>query len=315
MSSYWGVNFFEFFLNLFHRLFTGNIFPLATDEVQMLVLSLSAISCGLISPFIVLKRMSMFANSLSHTILVGIIGAYLIASYFWNGGIYDLSTLLLGALVAALLTTLFTEGLVRLFRLQEDASIGLVFTALFALGVLMASLFTKDVHLGIEAVMGNADALRSSDIGFAVRILALNALCIGLFYSPLKVACFDQGFARSIGIRCGALHFLVLTLTAITCVGAFRAVGVLLLLGFLVGPYLTARLFCKTIPQLLFWCPMIGILASITGVALSRHILSVFGLPLSTGGIVVCLVGLFYCGALLINRFTMQRRFVRLDTR
>lgn len=285
MNPYWGANFSDFFRLLFSRLFSweGGV---ATDEIQVGVLALVAVGCGLVGPFLVLKRMAMFVNSLSHTILIGIVGMYLI-----GGG---LSLVLLGALLAALLSAALTEGLVRLFRLQEDASVGLVFTGLFALGIVMATLFTKNVHLGIEAVMGNVDVLQLRDFWLSLSILGISAGVIVLFYRSFRMVCFDFGFARSIGVKCGRYHFLLLFLAALVCVGAFRAVGVLLVLAFLVGPYLTARIFCKSLPQILFWSPMLGVIASFIGVALSRHLLSEMGWALSTGGVVVCLVGVEY---------------------
>jgi manganese/zinc/iron transport system permease protein len=95
-----------------------------TDLIQMGVLSLIALSCGLIGPFLVLKKMTMFANSLSHTILLGIALAFLVGGGQALGGVH----LLVGAFFAAFLTAFLTEGLIRYFKLQEDASIGLVFT-------------------------------------------------------------------------------------------------------------------------------------------------------------------------------------------
>lgn len=300
MNPYWGVDFFEFFFLFFTRLVSWSG-TLATDEIQLGVLSISAISCGLVSPFLVLKRMTMFANSLSHTMLIGIIGAYLLTSRLWGGDWFDFSTLIIGALVAALLTAAFTEGLVRLFRLQEDASMGLVFIALFSLGIVMATLFTRDVHLGVESVIGNVDALRQADLWLVLEILAITASAILFFYRPFLLICFDMGYARSTGMKCGRFHFLLLFLVALTCVGAFRAVGVLLVLAFLVGPFLTARLFVHSLSQLLFWTPAIGVASSFIGVALSRHLLSTCGWALSTGGIVVTVIGVVYCLAYFVS--------------
>ena len=274
----------------------------------MAVLSIVAISCGLIGPFLVLKRMTLFANSLSHTILLGIALAYILASTLWGGTLFALSTLLIGAFIAALLTALLTEGLVRLFRLQEDASIGLVFTALFALGITVVTLFTRDVHLGTEAVMGNVDALQASDLKIASFFTALNLVVVWLCYRPFQLASFDRGLAQTLGIKCSLYHFLLLFLAAATCIGAFRAIGVLLVLAFLVGPYLIARLFCHRLPALLLWSSLIGILASCTGVALARHILTVYGLPLSTGGIVASLIGVFYVAAVMVKNVVQSRR-------
>lgn len=264
-----------------------------TDAIQMAVLSLIAISCGLVGPFLVLKRMAMFANSLSHTILLGIAIAFLLT----GSAFFDVSNLLIGALLAALMTAFLTGGLVRVFRLQEDASIGLVFTALFALGITVVTIFTRDVHLGIEVVMGNADIIQLSDLKLALSLAGLNLVVISLFYKQFQLTSFDQSLAKALKIPCGFFHFLLLFLVATTCIGAFRAVGVLLVLAFLVGPFLIARLFCNRLSWLLFWTPLIGILASVTGVLISRQLFNVYDLALSTGGIVATLIGLFYVGA------------------
>ncbi len=276
---------------------------MAPDELQIAVLGAIAVSCGLIGPFLVLKRVTMFANSLSHTILLGIAAAYLLASSLWGGGMFDTATLLIGALVAALITAFFTEMLIRLFRLQEDASVGLVFTALFALGITVVTLFTRDVHLGIEAVMGNADILQFRDLKLASTLVLLNLGAVLLFYKQFQLASFDRSLAQVLGIPSGFFHFLLLFLAAATCVGAFRAVGVLLVLAFLTGPFLIARLFCHRLPWLIFWSCSIGAAISAIGVALSRHLLSTSGLALSTGGIVVVLIGLFYVIAVLIAKY------------
>ena len=297
MNPYWGSGFFEFFGILVSRIFdfaSGTEISAASDEVQLGTLAAVALSCGLLGPFLVLKRMTMFANSLSHTILLGVVFAFLFASKFWGGDMFSPATLLLGSLAAALLTALFTEGLVRFFRLTEDASVGLVFTAFFSLGILLVTLYTRDVHLSSEAVMGNADALQVSDFKFAGLLSLLNLSVLILFYRQLQISAFDRHYASTLGVKASFFHFLLLFLSAAVCVGAFRAVGVLLVLAFLTGPYLTARLFSSRLARLLCLAPTIGIVASLTGVALSRYVLSEFDLPLSTGGIVVCVIGLFY---------------------
>lgn len=260
------------------------------DLLQMAVLSAIAISTGLVGPFLVLKRMTMFANSLSHTILLGIAIAFLLT----GGPLFSFSNLLLGAFFAALMTAFLTEGLVRFFRLQEDASVGLVFTALFAGGITMVTLFMRDVHIGIEAVMGNAELIQIIDLKLALSLVGLNLVIVTFFYKQFQLSSFDRNLAKTLGIPCGFFHFLLLFLVATTCIGAFRAVGVLLVLAFLVGPFLTARLFCHRLPWLLFWTPITGVFASVLGVLLSRLSLDAFGLALSTGGIIATLLGAIY---------------------
>lgn len=261
-----------------------------TDLIQMAVLGAIAIACGLLGPFLILRRMTMFANSLSHTILLGIALAFLLT----GGAVFNLTNLLIGAFLAALMTAFFTGGLIRLFRLQEDASIGLVFTALFALGITIVTLFTRDAHLGIEAVMGNADVLQMSDLKIALSLVAVNAFSILFFYKRLHLTSFDPNLAKTLGVKGAAYQFLLLFLAALTCIGAFRAIGVLLVLAFLVGPYLTARLFFHRLSHLLIATPLIGVGASVAGVLLSRLCYDLFDLALSTGGIVSTLIGLTF---------------------
>lgn len=298
MSPYWGVNFFEFFQVLLIRVFSGDLSTIAPDEVQIGVIGSIAICCGLIGPFLVLKKMSMFANSLSHTILLGIVGAFLLLG---GAVLFDFYHLLLGALIASILTAVLTEGLVKWFHLTEDASIGLVFTFLFALGIVFVTLFVRDTHLGVESVMGNADALSSKDFRLVASLVVINVLMVFLFFRQFHLSSFDPHLAKVLGLPGTVFHFLLLFLVAATCIGAFRAVGVLLVLAFLVGPYLTARLFSHRLKPLLFYSCLIGVAATVSGVAFARHILSVYDMALSTGGIVVCFIGLFYFLALFLK--------------
>lgn len=261
-----------------------------TDLLQMGVLGLIAVACGLLGPFLVLKKMTMFANSLSHTILLGIALAFLIT----GGVFFNLSTLLIGAFLASIMTAVFTGGLIKIFRLPEDASIGLVFTALFAIGITVVTLYTRNVHLGIESVMGNADILEMSDLKFALGLVGLNGISILLFFRQFQLVSFDPSLAKTMRVPRSFFHFYLLFLAAATCTGAFRAVGVLLVLAFLVGPFLTARLFCHKLKSLLILTPLVGVAASLLGVLISRGFLECFGLPLSTSGIVASLIGLIY---------------------
>lgn len=260
------------------------------DLLQMGVLSLIALACGLLSPFLVLKRVTMFANSLSHTVLLGIALAFLLV----GSTSLNLFVLIVGALIAALLTALCTGVLIRLFRLQEDASVGLVFTSLFALGIIVVSVYAKNVHLGIESVLGNVDLLQISDLSTAFFLCATNAVALLFCYRRWQLMSFDANLAKTMGVAGSFCQFLLLFLTATTCVGAFRAVGVLLVLAFLVGPFLTARLFSHQLKSLLVITPCIGVLASVIGVLVSRGLFEFFGLALSTGGIVTVVIGLIY---------------------
>lgn len=301
VSPYWDLSFFEFFQIFARRLFLlmqGKC-SLAADEIQILVLGCIAISCGILGPVLVLKKMTMLANSLSHTILPGLTISFLMSRSVYG---FDMIHLLFGAFVAACLTLFFTNVMTRRLRLQEDAGVGLVFTLLFALGIVFVTLFARDAHICVEVVMGNADALRFEDLAIAGHVAALNIFFAALFYWPLQMSSFDGEQSSAMGLSAGFFQTLLMFLAAASFIGAFRAVGVLLVLSFLVGPYLTARLFFHRLWQLLIIAPAIGIIASLFGVALARHLLSVNGLALSTGGIVSTLIALAYPAARLLRK-------------
>jgi manganese/zinc/iron transport system permease protein len=288
MHPYWGVNFFEFFAVLLRRIpqmLVGA--DLAPDEVQMLVLICVAISGALVGSFLVLRRMTMLANSLSHTVLLGLVISYIL----FGQGLFA-STV--AALITAVITALLTEFLRKVMRLQEDASIGLVFSSLFALGIVVATLWTRNAHIGLDAVMGNVDALQASDLKLVSLVAVGNLALILLFFKEYQLTTFDAGHARSVGMRVNLFHYLLVLQAAATVVGAFRAVGVVMVLAFLVGPPLMARRVSRSLAGMLLWSAVFGSAAAIVGVALARHLLSVAGIGLSTGGLVVCVVALFF---------------------
>lgn len=317
MNPYWGKDFFHFFPLLFHRLFlfvTGKLpfQELASDEVQLLVLFCLSIASALIGTFLVLKRMTMLANSLGHTILLGIVIAYVIVMPFTSDGAevssgMSLSVLLIASLATGILTTVLTQLLTHLMKLQEDASIGLVFTGLFAIGIVAATIFTRNAHIGTEAIMGNIDALHIHDLKLMAGITLIDGVAVLLFFKEFKMVSFDGGLARSLGVPIHFFNYLLMVLVSATAIGAFRAVGVLLFLSFLVGLPLIARLLTNRLHTMIGIALGIGMLCSLVAVALSRHLLSVYKMPLSTSGLVVTLIGLCYLGIALFSLMRLRR--------
>lgn len=306
MNPYSGESFFGFFSVMMHRValfFRGEISSLASDEVQLLVLVLIALSSALLGTFLVLRKMTMLANSLSHTILLGIVGAFLLSRFLFSGGegIYTIHfpTLLIGAVITALLTTFSTEFLYKRLRLQKDASIGLIFTAFFALGVVLVTILSRNSHLGVEAIMGNVDALHPDHVKQVFYLFLFNAAIVFLFFRPLEVVSFDRDLAKNFGISLLFFNYLLMFQTALTAVGSFRAVGVFLFLAFLVAPVVTARFFTQRLKPLLFLAGGIGAFAAILSVALSRHFLSVYHLPLATSGLATVILGSIFLGGAL----------------
>jgi manganese/zinc/iron transport system permease protein len=321
VNPYSGKDFIGFFLLFLKRMVEflfGNIAfsELASDEVQVLVLSLLAVASALVGVFLVLKRMTMLANSLSHTILLGIVIAYLVMIPFIAESerhAYSLSihVLFIASLLTGLITTVLTQLLTHFLKLQEDASTGLVFTTLFALGLVLVTIFTRNTHLGTEAIMGNVDALHVHDLKLILWIVLFDFVVIALFFKEFKMTAFDGNFAYTQGRSSSLFNYLLMVLTSATVIGAFRAVGVLLVLAFLVGPVLTARLFVDRLKKLLLLAVAIGVGAALISVALARHLLSVYHLPLSTSGLVATVLGAIYFMSLLFcyckHRFSVRK--------
>ncbi|MCI0382677.1 MAG: metal ABC transporter permease [Chlamydiae bacterium] len=309
MNPYSGKTFFQFIEIFFSRM--GNLLfgkltfsDLATDEIQVIVLALISLTSSLIGLFLVLRKMTMLANSLSHTILLGIVVAYLLSAHSISKNHevqISFNILLLASLVTGLMTTFFTQFFTHVLKLQEDASIGLVFTTFFALGIVLVTIFTRNVHIGTEAIMGNVDALHRDDIRIVFGTFLVNFAVIGLFFNQFTLTSFDPAFSLSMKVSPHLFGYLLMVLTAAAAISAFRAVGVLLFLAFLVGPVLSARLLSNRLHTVLILAILIGMLSSFFGVALSRHFLSIYQIPLSTAGIVVTLIGVAFLGSLTIH--------------
>ena len=302
-NPYYNLDFFGVLLLFFQRMpqwiLQGlDSSTLATDEIQILVLTFLGISSALTGSFLVLKKMAMLANSISHTVLLGIIPAFLLSASVE----LNLTALLISALLAALMTAFFTEALTKWTRLQEDASTGIIFTSLFALGIILATLLTRSSHVGAEAVMGNADALHWHDVKGSFVILVANLTLVALFFRQWQLISFDPNYAKMLGIPVAAFNYLLLFMASVTLVGSFRAVGVLMVLTFITAPALLARLYCKSLAPLLIFSSAVAFLCSLFGVALTRHLLTTQDLALSTGGLVVTLIGGLYLLCLAIFR-------------
>lgn len=301
------LGFLWVFIQRLGKLFSGQlgIQDMVADEVQMAVLAGIAVSSALVGTFLVLRRMTMLANALSHTILLGIVMAFLLStSAVSQGNVQhlgqiDFQAMLIAAIVTGLATAFLTQFLTTTMGLQEDASVGLVFTSLFALGIILVTLFTRNAHIGTEAIMGNADALQVDDLYLVGIILAVNIAAVLLFYKELKITTFDPQLAQAMGVSAAVFNYLLMIQVSITSIGAFRAVGVIMVLAFITGPALSARLLTDRLGRCILLAVGLGVLASVLGVGLARHMLTVYDMPLSTSGLVVCVIALIFAAALV----------------
>ncbi|MEM8628589.1 MAG: metal ABC transporter permease [Chlamydiota bacterium] len=306
MNPYQGLSFFAFFPLFFERLFlvlSGQLSleKWTIDELQIASLALLSISCALLGAFLLLRRSLMIATALSHTVLLGIVSAWIIFRYFGASisVFYEsLPFLFLVSLLAAFFTYALEEVFSRVLQIQQDASIALVFHVLFAAGVLFVTLFTKNTHLGTEVMSGNIDALSLFDVKVLGLLALVNTLFFSLCYPGLLVTSFDPILARNLG--CSLLFYrgMLFLMTSTTIIAAFRSVGIVLVLAFLTLPYLTARVCTYRLISILLLSPLFGVSAALIGAALSRHLLSVYTLAVSTSAIITLVLFLQY-GAML----------------
>lgn len=245
--------------------------------VILLVGSLVAVSCALVGSFLVLRKMSLMGDAISHAVLPGIVIAFLLTHSRAS------LPMLLGAAAVGLLTVLLVELFVRSQRLKEDASIGVVFPALFALGVLLVSRYAGQIDLDVDCVLYGEIAYSPWDLliwggeSFGPRalwsasiVLVLDlALVLGL-YKELKLATFDAGLAASLGFAPAVIHYLLMGAVSITVVGAFDAVGAILVVAMLIVPPATAYLLTDRLGSLLLLASALGVSAAVGGYYLAH---------------------------------------------
>jgi manganese/zinc/iron transport system permease protein len=209
---------------------------------------------------------------------------------------------MIAAVVMAFLTTFLTQFLIAFFRLREDVSCGIVFTFLFALGVIAVTLISRSAHIGTELLMGSADSLDIHDFYLQSVSVVVNVGLVTAFYRGFFVTSFDPIFSHVLAFSPALFGYMLMGLTSLTATAAFRAVGVLMVLALFVGPPLIARLFTHRLLPLIVLSCVIGLITAISSVALARHLLSVWAIPVSTSALLVSIIFITYLFALLINR-------------
>ncbi|MGT2757344.1 metal ABC transporter permease [Streptococcus ovuberis] len=223
-------------------------------EVLVILIGV-ALSTSLLGNLLVLKNQAMLADALSHSVLLGIVLGFFVSQSL------DSPLLVLGAAVFGILTVILIEA-IQSKRLAQDAATGLVFSTFFALGVLLITLFARNVHLDLDMIlMGEvlfAPFYRMELFGISVPIalvktilmLGINLLFVFFFYSRLKMLLFDPSQARLQGIKVVFLQVVTLVLVSLTTVVSFDAVGSIAVIAFMVAPGMTALIWAKRMSQL-----------------------------------------------------------------
>ena len=248
-----------------------------TDFWIILTGCLVAVSCSLLGCFLVLRRMAMIGDAISHAVLPGIVVAFLLS------GSRESLPMLVGAGLLGVFATFLIEFLHRRVRLQSDAAIGITFTWLLALGIILISLFAGQVDLDQDCVLYGEIAYVPIDLLFspagtnlgprAVWVLGSVLLIIIFFivtsYKELVITTFDPAFALSIGYAVALWHYLLMGVVSLTTVAAFESVGAILVVAFLIVPAATAYLLTHRLPTMLWLSCGFGVAATVLGYALA----------------------------------------------
>ena len=308
MNPYKNADFFSFFITLGKRFgaFVANPFgfELASDEIQLLVLLLGSISCAIVGSFLFVKKMTMMANALSHTVLLGIVLFGIITHFAYP---FHLWHMVLAATLSAFLTVLATFLGVRIFRMEAESSIAFHFIALYGLAIYLISVLMPSSHLGIESIMGNLDAVSQKDLNELSLLALLNLLLYGLFSSRFIAVAFDRSFAAATRIPCNVYDVILLLMASLTSIFLFKSLGVFLFLSILVTPILFSRLACKSFGKIVLLSMSFSALVSLISIALSRHAISVWQLSFSTGALCSVLMGLAFILSILYDKLKVRK--------
>ena len=287
-------------------------------EIQAIAAVVAA-ACALPGVFLVLRRMALISDAVSHALLPGIVLAFFVVE--------DLTSplLVVGAASTGLVTVVLVELLKRTELVREDAAIGLVFPVLFSIGVILITRFADDVHLDVDAVLLGELAfapfdrlvLAGYDLGPSAlwlmgSILALNAAFIALLYKELKLATFDAALATALGLSPALVHYALMALVSVTAVGAFDAVGSVLVVALMIAPPAAAYLLTDRLPVMLALSTLIGVVSAVAGYWLAHWLdVSIAGSMAVAAGVAFALAFLLAPGRglLALGRRRLRQRW------
>ena len=255
--------------------------------------------CAFLSAYLMLKGWSLIGDALSHSIVPGVAGAYMLGLPFSIGAFFS------GGLAAGAMLFLTQRT-----KLKEDAVIGLIFTAFFGLGLFMISLSPTSVNIQ-TIIMGNILAVTPEDTLQLVIIAVVTLAVMLVIWKDLMVTFFDESHARSIGLNPPLLRVIFFTLLSACTVAAMQTVGAFLVIAMVVTPGATAYLLTDRFPRLIVTAIVVGVLSSLLGAYLSYY------LDGATGGIIVVLQTLIFLAAFIFapkHGWLAARRRVARET-
>lgn len=266
------------------------------------VLILTSISCSFLGVFLILRKLSMLTDAISHTVLLGIVLTYFV--------VQDLSSpfLVLGATIMGFITVYLIESLGNSKLVKYNDAIGVVFPLLFSIAVIIISRYFRNVHLDMDVVLLGEVLFASLDtvkiFGMTISKTLLQSLIttiivvgfIILNFRNLKISTFNEEYAKLIGVKVTLLFYMLMSLSSLTAVVSFNSVGAILVISFFIGPSATALLFSKSLKQTLLFTAIFSVINCTIAYMISMR------LNVSVSGMAATINTLMFTIMLVINK-------------
>ena len=254
---------------------------------------------GFLGAFVVLRRMALMADSLSHSLLPGLAVGVMIFGLAPQG-------LFVGGLLAAMFVALGAQLIARSSRLKEDTALAVLYTIAFSAGLVLLAFVKVRIPL-MHYLFGNILAVSNADLWLTYGVALIAIPTLAALQRPFLVLLFEPAVARSQGVKAATLNLLLVVLLVLTMISSLQAVGVILMLGLLIAPAAIVYLLCDSFPAMLWGGGVIGLFGSVTGLLLSYRIGN-----LPSGAAIVLVLGvLFFVTYLFSPRYGVLRHFRR----
>ena len=296
---------------------------------SLYILIITSLACAVLGVFLVLRRLSMVSDAISHSVLLGIVIGYFVTK--------DIGSVLLiiGASLFGVLTTVCIELLIKSKRVTEDASVGIIFPLFFSIAVILITRYARNVHLDTEVVLIGEIILaplhRINFLGLSLPkalvqmffVLLINTVFIAVFFRKLKISSFDPVYAGVAGIAGAGLYYVFMALVSFTAVSAFESVGAILTISFFISPAASAYLISKDLKITIFLAAVYAVVNSCIGYFLAvKFNVSMSGMCALVSGLTFMITIAVYPGGIITkmiryiknkNRFSRELLILHID--
>lgn len=270
----------------------------------LLASSMVGVMCGILGAFIVLRNMALIGDALSHAILPGVVVGFLVAGYSILG-------FFTGSVIAGLLAAVIITWIQRNVSTQEDAAIGIVFTSMFALGVMGISWLThqEGVHLDLkDFLFGNVLGISNDDLWLTFAVMMFTIVCVISFYRFLFITTFESVVARTLGFSVKTIHYFLMLLLSFAVVASLQSVGVILVVAMLITPASTAYLVTHRLSAMVWISAVVGLLSAVLGLLVAVLLQTTPGPAMTVMATLIYLIAvLFAPNKGLVSRGLIQR--------